>query len=119
MKILSWNSRGLGHPSKLVALKDLIHSEKPEIMLIQETKQNQCEMNRIISQQKHFLGSTSEARGASGGIVTLWDSKKWICNSTNVHQNWIRTALENRTGDQSVTVYNVYAPNQYREKEIC
>eukprot|EP00253_Pinus_taeda_P009759 PITA_09759 len=119
MKILSWNSRGLGHPSKLVALKDLIHSENPEIMLIQETMQDQCEMNKVISQQKHFCGSISEARGASGGIVTLWDNNKWMCSSTNVQQNWIRTALESRTGGQSVTVYNVYAPNQYREKEIC
>eukprot|EP00253_Pinus_taeda_P015524 PITA_15524 len=88
-------------------------------MLIQETKQDQCEMNKVISQQKHFRGSISEARGASGGIVTLWDSNKWMCNSTNVHQNWIRTTLESRTGGQSVMVYNVYAPNQYREKEIC
>eukprot|EP00253_Pinus_taeda_P024538 PITA_24538 len=83
--MLSWNSRGLGHPSKLVALKELINSENPEIMLIQETKQDQSEMSRVISHQ----------------------------------QSWIQTTLESRTGGQSVTVYNVYAPNQYREKEIC
>eukprot|EP00253_Pinus_taeda_P021469 PITA_21469 len=119
MKILSWNSRGLGHPSKLVSLKDLIHSENPEIMLIQETKKDQSEMSKVISQQKRFCGSISEARGASGGIATLWDSNKWMCSSNNSQQSWIQTALESRTGGQSVTVYNVYAPNQYREKEIC
>jgi len=37
-KILSWNNRGLGHPSKFLALGDLIYNEKQEIILIQETK---------------------------------------------------------------------------------
>ena len=85
MKILSWNSRGLGHPSKIAALRDLIHNEKPKIMLIQETKQDQQEMKKIIDQQKQYLGSISESRGASGGIVTIWDSSKWICTSANPH----------------------------------
>lgn len=71
MKILSWNSRGLGHPSKITTLRDLIHNEKPEIMLIQETKQDQQEMRRIIDQQKQYLGCTSDSRGTSGGIVTI------------------------------------------------
>eukprot|EP00253_Pinus_taeda_P032306 PITA_32306 len=48
MKILSWNSRGLGHPSKIVALKDRIIHEKPKILLLQETKQGHQEMKGII-----------------------------------------------------------------------
>ena len=67
MKVLSWNSRGLGHPSKVVALRDLIHNEKLDIMLIQETKQDQHEMRRIIDQQKQYIGCISDSRGASGG----------------------------------------------------
>lgn len=39
MKVLSWNNRGLGHPSKANALKDLRNQEKPEIVLVQEIKQ--------------------------------------------------------------------------------
>lgn len=38
MKVLSWHSRGLGHPSKIVALKDLIAHEKAGILMLQETK---------------------------------------------------------------------------------
>jgi len=119
MKVLSWNSRGLGHPSKIAALRDLLHNEKPEIMLIQETKQDQQEMKKIIDHQKQYLGTISSSRGASGGIVTIWDSHRWICNSAIINQNWIRTNLESRTGDRSVVIYNVYVPNHYKEKEIC
>lgn len=53
------------NPSKVSALKKLIHSEKPEILLIQETKQNQQEMRGIVDQQKQYKGSISESRGAS------------------------------------------------------
>lgn len=52
MKFLSWNSRGLGHPPKIVALKDLIHGEKLDILLLQEIKHGQQEIIGIIDQQK-------------------------------------------------------------------
>jgi len=119
IKVLSWNNRGLGYPSKITALRDLIQTERPEIVLIQETKQDQIETNKIINQQKHFHGCASEARGASGGILTMWDNNAWICESTRVHQHWIQVKLESRTGGTNVTIYNVYVPNQYREKEVC
>lgn len=88
--MLSWNSRGLGHPSKIATLKELIQSEKPEIILIQETKQDQSEINSIIKQQKHYNGCASEARGASGGILTMWDNSKWSCNFVKIHQSTLR-----------------------------
>lgn len=119
MKALSWNSRGLGHPSKITALRDLLHAKRPEIVMIQETKQDQAEADKIINQQKHLQGCASEARGASGGILTLWDNNKWNCESTRIYQHWIQVKLESKKGGIKVTVYNVYAPNQYREKEMC
>lgn len=48
MKILSWNIRGLGHPSKVAALRDVIISEKLGIIMLQETKQNHKEKNKVI-----------------------------------------------------------------------
>lgn len=52
MKLLSWNSRGMGHPSKLAALRDLLQTERPDIILLQETKQSQSEMQKIVDAQK-------------------------------------------------------------------
>lgn len=76
-------------------------------------------MKKIIDHQKQYLGTISGSRGASGGIVTIWDSHRWNCNSAIVNQNWIRTNLESRTRDRNVVIYNVYVPNHYKEKEIC
>lgn len=85
-------------------------------MLIHETKQDQHKMRRIIDQQKQYIGCISDSRGASGGIVTIWDNSKWNCTSTILHQHWIRTALDSRTGNHTVIIYNVYVPSHYREK---
>lgn len=38
MKIVSWNCRGMGSKIKEEAIKSLIRTEAPDILLIQETK---------------------------------------------------------------------------------
>jgi exonuclease III len=38
MKVISWNCRGLGSKMKEEAMKALIKTENPDIMLVQETK---------------------------------------------------------------------------------
>jgi len=77
MKALSWNRRGIGHPSKIVSLNDLIIHEKPKILMLQETKQGHQEMKGIIDQLKQYEGRICESRGASRGIVTLWNHSVW------------------------------------------
>ena len=86
MKIISWNCRGLGHPSKTTALKDLIDHEKPGILMIQETKQRLQEMKGIIDQLRHYDGHICEARGAFGGITTIWNKNVWTCTSNTINQ---------------------------------
>lgn len=119
MKLLSWNSRGMGHPSKTAALKDLLHSESPEIVLLQETKQNQNDMQTIIESQKSFIGISSASRGASGGITTMWKKQYWNCASSVINSNWIRTNLVNKEKNWDIIIYNIYVPNHFREKEQC
>eukprot|EP00253_Pinus_taeda_P036257 PITA_36257 len=86
MKILSWNIRGLGHPSKVAALGDLILFKKPRIILLQETKQGHKEMSKVIEQQRQYKGNISEARGASGGVATIWNQGIWNCISETVNR---------------------------------
>ena len=119
IKILSWNSRGLGHPSKSNALKDLIAQEKPSIILIQETKQREPEINKIIERHKCYKGSICEARGASGGITSIWNQDEWNSEADLIEQHWIKIVLRNNISKQQIVIFNVYVPNHYRDKEIC
>eukprot|EP00253_Pinus_taeda_P022180 PITA_22180 len=119
MKLLSWNSRGMGHPSKSAALRDLLQTERPEIILIQETKKSQSEMQKVVDAQKNFSETSSNSRGASGGITVMWNNQQWDCKSSFLNQNWLRINLSHKDESCDLIIYNVYIPNQYREKEQC
>ena len=75
MKILSWNVRGLGGTDKRKVIKELLCKEKPDIVILQETKKEKID-NKLI-------GSVWGARfkewvvlpyvGRSGGFLIMWD----------------------------------------------
>jgi endonuclease/exonuclease/phosphatase family metal-dependent hydrolase len=48
MKIISWNIRGLNGRSKKKMLRDLILAEKPDIVLLQETKCTSEDIDRLL-----------------------------------------------------------------------
>ncbi|KAJ9687803.1 hypothetical protein PVL29_013847 [Vitis rotundifolia] len=78
MKIISWNTRGLGSRNKRRVIKDFLRLENPDVVMIQETKKEKCD--------RRFVGSVWTVRdkewvalptcGVSGGILIIWDSKK-------------------------------------------
>ena len=78
MKIISWNTRGLGSRNKRRVVKDFLRSKNPDVVMIQETKKVECD--------RRFVGNVWTVRnkewaalpvcGASGGILIIWDSKK-------------------------------------------
>lgn len=73
LKSSTWNYRGLGHPSKNNALRDIFRQEKPNIVLLQETKQGEKYMGNIINKIRNYTGTMVESRGALGGIATIWN----------------------------------------------
>eukprot|EP00253_Pinus_taeda_P031845 PITA_31845 len=76
-------------------------------------------MKGIIDQLKQYKGHTSESRGASRGIATLWNHNIWKQTTDTVNQYWIKVTLESLTDNKRIVIYNVYAPSQYRDKEQC
>jgi NAD(P)H-hydrate repair Nnr-like enzyme with NAD(P)H-hydrate dehydratase domain len=73
MKFLSFNARGVGGAHKLLTLKQLILSHRPDVILIQKTM---IEGARERSLFETFLKSCSfcmvDADGLSGGLLTSW-----------------------------------------------
>ena len=78
MKIISWNTRGLGSRNKRRVVKDFLRSENSNVVMIQETKKEKCD--------RRFVGSVWTVRNkewvalpacrTSGEILIIWDSKK-------------------------------------------
>ena len=76
MKIISWNTRGLNSQVKQRLLKRKLQQEKPDIMLIQETKCATDQLENITKKLgKSIKYIESASHGWEGGIATLWDSR--------------------------------------------
>ena len=57
------------------------------------------------------------SKGASRGIATLWDDKKYEVVDTKYSPSWIITLLRQKETNMLVRVFNIYAPNSYAEKK--
>ena len=49
MKIISWDSRGLGSRKKRRVVKDFLRLEKSDVVMIQETKKAECDRGFVGS----------------------------------------------------------------------
>ena len=65
MKVVSWNCKGLGGSTKVEAIKDILKSEKSDILLIQETKMMEAEIMALSRIWKNYHGKAISSKGAS------------------------------------------------------
>jgi len=107
----------MGHSSKLNAVKDILSTEKPNIFMIHETKINEYEMGKIIHKIRNYDGIALQETGASRRICTIWRKDiRWLQHQQK-YQHWIKTELRNKVNEEKICVFNIYAPNHYRERE--
>ena len=66
----------MGSSLKANAVRDLLKSEHPDFLLLQETKITEQEFQTSMKISRSYEGITLSAVGASGGIGTIWDKNK-------------------------------------------
>eukprot|EP00253_Pinus_taeda_P025653 PITA_25653 len=111
MKLISWNIRGLNSPRKGRPLKSMLMQEKPNILFMQETKCNMTFLAKIAKKVwPRGKISTVDARGASGGLAILWDSR--ILQLSNIHANkhFIQATFHLLGTNTHGHITNVYFP---------
>jgi exonuclease III len=118
IKIISWNCKGLGSECKKKLVKDLVRVEKPQVLMLQETKMKDLE----ILQEIHLIwhsssGIAASSRGASGGLYTLWNSQIFKVEFSHVTQHWILVRLIHLYSGHFFYLVNVYMPNLFRDKK--
>ena len=88
MKLVSWNYRGLGGSQKIEVIKRFKSMESASILLIQETKKS---TEDSISTLKSFWpkgeGYAISSMGASGGLLSWWDTDKFAKHSAIENKN--------------------------------
>jgi len=74
MILTSWNIRGLNSKGKQRHLAARLKKDKPQIMLLQETKIPSQKMEEILNKIKpRYEQVTIDAKGSAGGIIILWN----------------------------------------------
>jgi exonuclease III len=121
MNFLSWNYRGFDSKFKVESLRDLKKMTKPSVILLQETK---MEASTILETTKKVFKATVgtaviSSRGASGGIVTLWDDQIWTLEVTLETQSCLLTVSKNKDNSNSISIVNVYMPTSFKDKMAC
>ena len=119
MILVSWNCRGMGSSLKSNAVCDLLKSEHPDFLLLQETKITDQDFQNNVKRSRSYEGIGMSAVGASGGIGTIWDKSKWKLKDSRQSKWWLRTDMQNTSKSEEYTIYNVYAPPHYRDKASC
>ena len=69
MKIISWNTRGLGSRKKRRVVKDFLRSKNPNVVMIQEPKNVECD--------RRFVGSVWTVRNKEWAALPVCGGFKW------------------------------------------
>ena len=118
MKILSWNVRGLGRREKRSVIKDLLCHEKPDIVILQETKRELIDKRLISSiwgvryKEWSFLPSV----GRSGGIIIIWDVRIVKGVETILGEYSVSVCFNCVKGGSKWWLSGVYGPNNPKER---
>jgi len=120
MRLVSWNYRGLGNPSKAEAVKDLLKIEPSDILMLQETKiEGKALLDISKTKWKKSIGRAVSSRGSSGGLATLWTEDLFQLNKSHETQHWIYTELTHCTSKLTISLFNLYVPILHSEKRDC
>ncbi|KAG4109650.1 hypothetical protein ERO13_1Z049693v2, partial [Gossypium hirsutum] len=72
MVFMCWNCRGMGNPTKIRELKQLIGAHNPDIIFLSETKMNGNDFRRVQNKCRLQNGLTVNSEGRSGGLALMW-----------------------------------------------
>lgn len=120
ISLVSWNVRGLGDPKKCVLVLDTLMSSSPTVVCLQETKLANPSNPKLrdFLPRKLLSFDTLPANGASGGVLTAWDSNSVTLVSSTRGSFCLTTIPQSTTTDLQITITNVYAPSNHTPSSI-
>ncbi|GKD15769.1 RNA-directed DNA polymerase, eukaryota [Tanacetum coccineum] len=116
---ISLNSNGLGGDVKKSWIRELIDRNSPSFLGVQETKLESVDQFLIWSlwSRNYAQYAFSASVGASGGILTMWDSRVFTMDHTFCDRNFLCITSSWVGMANKVGLLNVYAPQSSSLKE--
>ena len=109
MIMQSWNVRGLNSRTHQSAVRRLLENHNTDFLLLQETKMSLDLMSKTVN--KIWRGASHmdvAAQGASGGIVTLWNSLEWSAIEHIAWRGVLTSLFRNNVTVEHVLITNFY-----------
>ena len=116
MKIISRNIRGLNGAHKQEIIRNLIRDQRPDTLVIQETKVKKDFLGKIKFSNL-MSGEASNSVGASGGLLTLFNTKNFRVENIYNEGNIIFCKFFQIHSNDCWFVLNLYAPNNKRDRK--
>ena len=68
---------------------------------------------------KRSEGQAISARGALGGLGTLWNANKFSRIKEVANTHWLLSTLQHVDSNETLYLFNVYVPGSVGEKKSC
>ena len=92
--------------------------ESISVLLIQETKKTvEDSLSTLKKLWPKGEGFAISASGASGGLLSWWDSEKFAMQIAIENKNWLFVKLENKENKEVFWIGNIYGPTIQAQKE--
>jgi len=118
MIITSWNIRGLNSRGKQRYLNERLKKEKPNVMIVQETKISTEKMRESLNKNSSSYEMMGlDAIGSAGGLIIIWNPDE-INFSNWMSLPRILSGTASIVGTkEEVIITGVYGPHIQNEKE--
>jgi exonuclease III len=111
MKCCSFNCRGLAGPLKRPALKRMILTEHPDVLLLQETLGEGVEVyNRLSALLPDWSFITLDSIERSGGLAIGWNSRTIKVINSWGFDSGLGITVTSKELEESLHIVNIYGP---------
>jgi len=119
MNCLSLNVQGFGKGEKKRWVASLYNKYKVHFLALQEVKMERVDtmLARLVWGNSRFEWAYSPAKGASGGVLSMWDKEKLKVSWSIIEEYFVLVEGVWLHSKLNVMIINIYAPQEVSSKK--
>ncbi|KAJ9680146.1 hypothetical protein PVL29_019435 [Vitis rotundifolia] len=119
LRIMSWNVRAANDREKRKLVKDVIKSQKADLVCLQETKIQEMSNGLVksLGVGRCLEWGALNSRGATGGVLVFWDNRVLHLEEMEVGKFTVSCRFKNCEDGFCWCFLGVYGPTEKIERE--
>jgi len=115
MRVICWNCQGLGTPLTVQNLRAMVVQERPNLILLMETKNKKLVVDRLRRKLNFQNSFVEEPQGIAGGMAVLWNTEMEVEVEFS-SQEMINLTCFDYESNIKMRLSCIHAPNIYGER---